>query len=209
MQRIALFVVYHLIMGPLLRIVLGINWKGETNWSSYKQFIIVANHNSHIDTMALMSSLSFKQLPFTHPVAAASYFGKNKFMRWLSKFFVNTILIERSYEGNDSNALEVLQKFIEKGHSLIFFPEGSRGEPDKLQSFHKGIGVLLKQNPQLIYIPVWIQGTGKILPKGASIPLRFEASLNFGTPRLAKEKSVETIVEEVKNAILALKPIEQ
>lgn len=203
MHRIVLFVVYRILMGPILRILLGIKWKGSyRELKQQKQFIIVANHNSHIDTMALMSSLSSKQLKYTHPVAAATYFGKKKWLGWLSRFFVNTILIKRSHEGTGPKALEVLQKFISKGHSLIIFPEGSRGEPEKLQAFHKGIGVLLQQNPQIPYIPVWISGTGKILPKGALLPVPFEGSLHFGTPQLAKSKEVEAIVDEVKNTIL-------
>ncbi len=205
MQRIVLFVVYRLIMRPLLRFVLGIKWDGESDFRRYKQFILVANHNSHIDTMALMSSLTLKQLQNTHPVAASTYFGKNKWLGWLSTFFVNTILIERSHEGNGPKALDVLHNHLQKGHSLIYFPEGSRGKPEELQSFHKGIGVLLQQNPELNYIPVWIQGTGKILPKGAHLPVPFEATLTFGKPRQAHASNVDAILDEVKNALLSLK----
>ncbi|MFM7643680.1 MAG: lysophospholipid acyltransferase family protein [Sphingomonadales bacterium] len=205
MHRIVLFVVYRMLMGPLLRILLGIKWKGAyRELKQQKQFIIVANHNSHIDTMALMSSLSFWQLKYTHPVAAATYFGKKKWLGWLTRFFVNTILIKRSHEGTGPKALDVLQKYISKGHSLIIFPEGSRGEPEKLQAFHKGIGVLLEQNPQIPFVPVWITGTGKILPKGALLTVPFEASLTFGVPQFTKTKEVQEIVEEVENAILKL-----
>ena len=41
-----------------------------------KQFIIVANHNSHLDTMSLLASLPGKIIHKVKPVAAADHFGK-------------------------------------------------------------------------------------------------------------------------------------
>ncbi len=169
------------------------------------QYIIVANHNSHIDTMALMSSIPLKDLNRTHPVAAATYFGKNSWLGVLSKLFVNTILIKRSEEGGESTAIDVLGKFLSKGHSLIIFPEGSRGEPEKMQAFRKGIGVLLQRYPHIPYIPVYIQGTGKILPKGERLIVPYDAIVHFGQAQLAQAKEVESILDEVKNEILRLK----
>lgn len=194
---------------PLLLRLVGVKTIRRTNFKEAKQFIIVANHNSHVDTMVLLSSLPISQLKRTHPVATATYFGKKKWLELLSNLFVNTVLIQRreekSPETDQGKALEQLMKKLEQGHSLIFFPEGSRGEPEQMQAFRKGIGVLLQKFPHIPFIPVYLQGMGKILPKGSLLPVPYDAQVYFGDPTFCQHNTVEEIVAEVESAILALK----
>jgi 1-acyl-sn-glycerol-3-phosphate acyltransferase len=202
MKHLLLVLIYKGVMPLFLKLV-GVKIVPKKPLQPNRQYIIVANHNSHIDTMALMSSIPLKDLNRTHPVAAATYFGKNSWLAVLSKLFVNTILIKRSEEGGESTALDVLGNFLSKGHSLIIFPEGSRGEPEKMQAFRKGIGVLLY--PHIPYIPVYIQGTGKILPKGERLIVPYDAIVHFGQATFCKAQTVEAIVVEVEKEILRLK----
>jgi len=208
MQRLLLIFIYKGLMPLLLRIV-GVKTLRKTNFKEIKQFIIVANHNSHVDTMVLLSSLPISQLKRTHPVATATYFGKKKWLELLSNLFVNTVLIQRreekTPETDQGKALEQLMKKLEQGHSLIFFPEGSRGEPEQMQAFKKGIGVLLQKFPHIPFIPVYLKGMGKILPKGSILPVPYDAQVYFGEPTFCQHKTVEEIVAEVESAILALK----
>jgi 1-acyl-sn-glycerol-3-phosphate acyltransferase len=204
MKHLLLILIYKGVMPLFLRLI-GVRTAPKNYLKSSAQYIIVANHNSHIDTMALMSSIPAKDLKRTHPVAAATYFGKNSWLAVLSKLFVNTILIKRSEEGGESTALDVLDHYLSKGHSLIIFPEGSRGEPEKMQAFRKGIGVLLQRNPHIPFIPVYIQGTGKILPKGERLIVPYDAQLIFGPARHTSFTQVNEIVDEIKLAILDLK----
>jgi 1-acyl-sn-glycerol-3-phosphate acyltransferase len=204
MKHLLLILIYKGLM-PLFLKLIGVRTAPKNYLKSSAQYIIVANHNSHIDTMALMSSIPAKDLKRTHPVAAATYFGKNSWLAVLSKLFVNTILIKRSEEGGESTALDVLDHYLSKGHSLIIFPEGSRGEPEKMQAFRKGIGVLLQRNPHIPFIPVYIQGTGKILPKGERLIVPYDAQLIFGPARHTSFTQVNEIVDEIKRAILDLK----
>lgn len=208
MQRLLLIFIYKGLMPLLLRLV-GVKTLRRTNFKEAKQFIIVANHNSHVDTMVLLSSLPISQLKRTHPVATATYFGKKKWLELLSNLFVNTVLIQRreekTPETDQGKALERLMKKLEQGHSLIFFPEGSRGEPEQMQAFKKGIGVLLQKFPHIPFIPVYLKGMGKILPKGSILPVPYDAQVYFGEPTFCQHKTVEEMVAEVESAILALK----
>jgi 1-acyl-sn-glycerol-3-phosphate acyltransferase len=208
MQRLLLIFIYKGLMPLLLRLV-GVKTIRRTNFKEAKQFIIVANHNSHVDTMVLLSSLPISQLKRTHPVATATYFGKKKWLELLSNLFVNTVLIQRreekTPETDQGKALERLMKKLEQGHSLIFFPEGSRGEPEQMQAFKKGIGVLLQKFPHIPFIPVYLKGMGKILPKGSILPVPYDAQVYFGEPTFCQHNTVKEIVAEVESAILALK----
>ncbi|MFM1853991.1 MAG: hypothetical protein RL164_1309 [Bacteroidota bacterium] len=208
MQRLLLILIYKGLMPLLLRLV-GVKTLRKTNFKEVKQFIIVANHNSHVDTMVLLSSLPISHLMRTHPVATATYFGKKKWLKLLSNLFVNTVLIQRreekTPETDQGKALERLMKKLEQGHSLIFFPEGSRGEPEQMQTFRKGIGVLLQKFPQIPFIPVYLKGMGKILPKGSLLPVPYDAQVYFGEPTFCQHNTVEEIVAEVEREIVALK----
>ena len=79
MRNPVLFLVYKIIMPVFLKILVGVKFQNKEVLKKQKQYIIVANHNSHLDTMAIMSSLPVGRLYKTHPVAAADYFGKSSF----------------------------------------------------------------------------------------------------------------------------------
>lgn len=197
--------VYGILMRSFLKIIVGVKYINKESLQKEKQFIIVSNHNSHFDTMALMSALSFSQLSVTHPVAAGDYFGGSAFKAFITELFTNAILIKRKSDADGENPIEIMSKALKKGKSLILFPEGSRGEPEKMQKFKKGIGILLEKHPHIAYIPVYMRGMGKVLPKGEKLIVPFDVYVTFGEPNYCHSKSVEEIVETIENEILELK----
>ena len=205
MRKLILGFTYLIVMRIFLRLIVGVKLIRKEALKKQKQFIIVSNHNSHIDTMALMSSLSFNQLPKTHPVAAGDYFGGSPIKAFFSKLFTNAILIRRTKDGGSENPIEQMSQALEEGKSLILFPEGSRGEPEKMQIFKKGIGVLLQKHPNVHYLPVYMSGMGKVLPKGEKLLVPFDSYVLFGEPTLCKSSDVTEIVKEIESNILELK----
>jgi 1-acyl-sn-glycerol-3-phosphate acyltransferase len=205
MRKLILGFTYLIVMRIFLRLIVGVKLIRKEALKKQKQFIIVSNHNSHIDTMALMSSLSFNQLPKTHPVAAGDYFGGSPIKAFFSKLFTNAILIRRTKDGGSENPIEQMSQALEEGKSLILFPEGSRGEPEKMQEFKKGIGVLLQKHPNVHYLPVYMSGMGKVLPKGEKLLVPFDSYVLFGEPTLCKSADVTEIVREIEANIIELK----
>ncbi len=209
MRTVFLTLVYKVGMKFFLQVIIGVKYYNKKVLKNQKQFILVSNHNSHIDTMALMVAVPFRKLHKTHPVAAGDYFGNSRFKAFLTKLFINGILIARSKEekGEFGDTIERLSRKLAKGNSLILFPEGSRGEPEKMQRFKKGIGVLLKQNPNVCYVPVYTNGLGTVMPKGRFLFVPYESDIYFGQPTYAKSMEVEEIAMEIENQILKLKEI--
>jgi len=207
MRGIFLFVLYRILMRNFLRIIVGVKYFNVESLSKNNQFIIVSNHNSHLDTMAIMSVLNLAQLEKVHPVAAGDYFGKSPLKAYITKLFTNALLIQRTKTINSQNPIELMFECLDRGDSLILFPEGSRGTPQKMQQFKKGIGIVLQKYPNIPYIPVFMQGMGKILPKGESLLVPFDAYVVFGEPSYSNSNEIEEIVIEVEKNIVQLSHI--
>ena len=103
--------------------------------------------------------------------------------------------------------VEALKSAMNRGESLILFPEGSRGEPEKMQEFKKGIGLLLKMNPGVAYIPVYMKGMGRILPKGERLLVPFDSYVTIGDPEVTTEKEIDPIVKEIEQKIVSLSKV--
>jgi 1-acyl-sn-glycerol-3-phosphate acyltransferase len=207
MKRLILTLIYRVIMRTILRLFAGTQLIDRHNLMLNEPCIIVGNHNSHLDTVAILSSLPSRQLIKTHPIAAGDYFGKTAIKAKLTKYFVNAILIPRSRpkEGETGpDPIDMMVEVLDKGDSLLLFPEGSRGEPEIFQKFKRGVGLVLEQRPGIPFIPVYMKGLGKILPKGDPVPVPFDSYIRVGKPVYPKGKTAEEIVEEVEAAIRAL-----
>lgn len=159
---------------PLIILISGINLKNSENLKKAEQFIIIANHNSHLDILAIMSVFKTEEIMNISPVAASDYFFKNKYIKWISTNLIDIIPINRRVSrSNGSHPLDNVFKSIESGKNLIIFPEGSRGEAEELQKFKNGIGHIAKKFPNVNIVPIVLENTGKCLPKNEALFVPF------------------------------------
>ena len=164
--------------------------------------IYVANHNSHLDGMSLMTIVPSHRIHLTHSVAAQDFFGNSGFRRWSMKNLVNAVLISRSKNEADVDPVQLLDAMIRQGHSLILFPEGTRGVPGVMADFKRGVGHLASRHPDVPVIPVYLDGLYRNLPKGRSIIVPLGGTLVMGDPMYFPEgTSVDDITEQTQAAI--------
>jgi 1-acyl-sn-glycerol-3-phosphate acyltransferase len=71
MNRVLRFLFWILIGRPLVLVVLGLNVRNPKGLPKSGPAIVVANHNSHLDTFVLISMFRLSQLNRLRPVAAA------------------------------------------------------------------------------------------------------------------------------------------
>jgi len=194
------------IIRPFLSFIIGVRYENTAALKQEQQYIIVANHNSHLDALSIRAALPESQRKKTYTVAALDYFGKNNFCKSAMRFFLNAILIKRKKTVGEPSAIATLDNLLKKGKSLILFPEGSRGQPGVLAEFKKGIAILLKKNPQLAIVPAYLNGFGRVMPKDSSLCLPMLCKVRFGDPLRLETADIDTMLQQVQTAILSLKP---
>ena len=174
--------VFLCVVRPLLMIVIGLNVRGRERLPENGPAIIAANHNSHLDTLTLMSLWPLPALHRIHPAAAADYFLSNSILAWLSLNIMGIIPVERNRTDRTSDPLADMAVALERNDILILFPEGSRGEPEQLSRFKTGVARLAERHPHAPIVPVFMHGLGKSLPRGDFLLVPFFADIIIGEP---------------------------
>lgn len=195
------------VLKNFLRWIIGVQFNQQEKLTKLPQCIYVANHNSHLDTACFLALIPTDKFLTTHPVAAADYFSKYRFTEWLVKFLFNVILIARNNIKGSENALKSIDDVLFAGHSILFFPEGSRGNPEIMGEFKNGIAVLLKNHPNIPFVPIFMKGLGKAMPKGDPVLVPHESKIVIGEPvvinNIQKYTNAE-IAQMVKSEIIKL-----
>ncbi len=200
MLQVLFFII---LVRPMITIFLGVHVTAREKLPLNGPAIIVANHNSHLDTLILMSLFPLIILKQVRPVAAADYFLKNRFMRWFSLNIIRIIPLKRKERGHRDEIFKDIYKALDCGETLILFPEGSRGEPEIRQRFKNGVAHLVEKYPNVPVIPVMAHGLGNTLPKGEWLPVPFFCDVAVGDKIIWQGERVE-FMKKVEDSMLNL-----
>lgn len=197
---------FALIVRPLVLIVIGLNIRHRERIPLKGPAIVVSNHNSHLDTLVLMTLLPWPMLRQLRPVAAKDYFLRNRVLAWFALNIMHIIPLEREIIDRHQDPLAACSEALQNGEILILFPEGSRGDPEQMGTFKSGIAHLAKRNPEIPIIPIFLHGLGKALPKGEAILVPFFCDVFIGESiswngdrtsfMTSLEQGIKTLAEE-------------
>ena len=142
--------------------------------------LIVANHSSHLDVLALMSALRLREVNNVRSVAACDYFFEKPFRRTLAFLLGNTMPMDRTRF--DWRAFRYCQEKLWQGANVIMFPSGTRSPDGQVGHFKPGVG-LLALTAGVPVIPAHIAGGWECWGKGRVFPRRRRLEVHFGRPR--------------------------
>lgn len=180
MQRVLKVLFVALVAKPLTLFLLGLNVRGRNNLPLSGPAVIAANHNSHLDTLVLLSIFPLSKTWKVRPVAAADYFLANPFIAWVAVNVLGIIPLDRSGKTSRERLFAPCHEALDRGDILLIFPEGSRGKPESLSRVRKGIHYLLKDRTETKVVPVVMHGLGRALPKGEALLVPFNCDVAIG-----------------------------
>lgn len=180
---------------------------GADNLPRATPFVMIANHESMLDSLVLIAALPLRLRIETSPVAAGDVFFTNAVSSFLSAVFMNALPIRR--KGVTTHALEDLRARLSEGRGgLVLFPEGMRSRDGKMMPFKSGLGNLVAGTPVPV-IPCFMDGpyralpVGRVFPRPARITVRIGAPISFAAQPNTREGWNE-VVRTCENAVRGL-----
>jgi 1-acyl-sn-glycerol-3-phosphate acyltransferase len=131
------------------------------------------------------------------------YFLTGGFRSWFANNIIGIIPVKRGSGKEGGNPLALAEEALDRGEILVLFPEGTRGEPETLQAFKKGIGHLAHARPNVPVVPIFMHGLGKALPRGSMLLVPFNVTVNIGEPLYGTDTYAE-FVSKLERAMTAL-----
>jgi len=141
--------------------------------------IFAANHHSHLDTGLLLSLLPERFRRKTVVAAAADYFFDRRVKGTLHALAFGAVPVERTKVNRRS--ADVATGLLDDGWNLVIFPEGGRSPDGWAQEFRGGAAYLSVRSGRPV-VPVYLEGTRHVWPKGQRLPRPHRVTVTFGTP---------------------------
>jgi 1-acyl-sn-glycerol-3-phosphate acyltransferase len=174
--------------------------EGLEHLPSQAPYILMANHQSHVDVPILFASL-----PIIPGFLAKKELGKIPFLAMALRAGGH-VLIDRSDRSSAMRVLKNAAEEVRSGKTLAVFPEGTRGAEDRLAPFKKGAFLIAKKAGVPI-VPVGIRGSRAILkrdewlPRAGRVQLMVGKAISFDEIR---SMDVEALIERTYQSIAGL-----
>ena len=152
--------------------------------------VFVANHNSHMDTPAILRALPGRWRRRTAVAAAADYFYDTPRKALSVSLAFGTVPLDRnSGAGVGPGQTAHLDRLIRDGGSLLIFAEGTRSRTGRVGRLRAGAALLAAEH-HLPIVPIYVSGTAEAMPRGHRWMVfkngrpgpRHPLEIRFGTP---------------------------
>jgi 1-acyl-sn-glycerol-3-phosphate acyltransferase len=190
---------------PLARIFTGVDVVGREKLPRKGPAIIAANHNSHVDTLLLLTIFPARTMARLRPAAAADYFLRGPVIGWFSRNILGIVPVARDRAGSGEDVLAPAREALMSGDIIVIFPEGTRGDAsDDMARLKSGVARLAEACPEAPVIPIWLEGAGRVLPKGAHVPVPMNCTVLVGEA-LRWQGDRTAFMDALRDNLLALR----
>ena len=176
-----------------------------------RNFLVIANHTSHLD-MGLIKVVLGEQGKLLTTLAARDYFFDTPLKRAYFENFTDLLPMDR--HGSLRESLHLAGSALQQGFNLLIFPEGTRSVTGELQEFKPTLGYLALTY-EVDVLPIYLKGAFEALPKGTMFPKSRELEAHIGpaitldvlrakTEGMARSESYRYATRMAENAIQAL-----
>lgn len=162
-------------------------------------YIIISNHQSFFDILALVTSLGIQYRWFIKKeILKVPLFGYGLYAS-------RNIFIDRS---NTARAIESINRGIDrlpKGVSIMVFAEGTRSPDGRIHEFKKG-GFVTAVRRNIPILPVTVNGSRRVMPKGSLAFKPGKIQVVIGDPIDTggySNETVDQLMDKTRQAIIA------
>jgi long-chain acyl-CoA synthetase len=180
-------------------------------------YLFVSNHHSYWDTGLLKTvlpwSIRAKLAPAMTTRYHRVYFGqaRGSFLQYwkerlqirLVEFFFNAWPLPET--AGFRSSLAYAGELADEGCSLLIFPEGRHVPEEELERFRGGIGIFAR-DLRMPVVPVYVEGTGEVLPDGTYWPQFGKARAVLGVPiRIEPDADPAEVTRRLEDAVRLLR----
>jgi long-chain acyl-CoA synthetase len=180
--------------------------------------IFAANHQSHFDTPAILSTLPPKWRRYLAVTMAKDFFDahfapsshtagdrlKIGALYYLAVLFFNAFPLPRTGPGT-RDTLRYAGELVAAGFSILVFPEGHRTEHGEIGHFQPGVGMMASKL-RLPVVPVRLEGLERVLHHTWRWPRRGPVRISFGPHLELEGDDYPALAQRVEQAVTALLP---
>jgi 1-acyl-sn-glycerol-3-phosphate acyltransferase len=164
---------FHVIARPLLKSLFRFQVFGAKNVPSNGGVLLVSNHVSYVDPVFMGAAVDRN----LHYMARSTLFKLGLIERFLLSMNAFPVHLGVPDRGAIRRALQLL----DDGNVLHIFPEGTRSVDGTLGTAQAGVGFIAYRTKAPV-VPVFLDGTEKVLPRGAQMMKPAKVKLSFGRP---------------------------
>ncbi|MBS1716619.1 MAG: 1-acyl-sn-glycerol-3-phosphate acyltransferase [Armatimonadetes bacterium] len=184
------FRICQFLVRSLFACVGGVRIYGKENLPMKGPVILAPNHMSNLDPPAIGC-----MLPRNFQPMAKEELFKVPVLGFLLKSW-GVFPVRRGT--GDKEAFQMAIRILESGGLLLMFPEGTRGDGVTMGPINRGICLLAKRgNAQVV--PIGVNGSQVVMPKGAKFPKWHRITVRLGEPFTLNDIPGESEKEKTTN----------
>ncbi len=186
------------ILFPILALVTPVTVRDRARLRMVRgPLIVAANHVSHLDTPVILKALPAAVRRRLVVVAAKDYFYRGRIRGALVSLSLAAIPFDRHAGSGES--LAQCRRLLERGWSLLVFPEGTRSPSGELGRIRRGVAVMAAGSNTPV-LPLYVHGLAKIMPKGTRAPLPGGVVVEVGD-LLSPGPDIETMRDRLDDSL--------
>jgi long-chain acyl-CoA synthetase len=202
---------------PLGRVFMHLDVRGLEHLEQVRgPVIFAANHQSHLDTPAILSALPPRWRYRVAPAMAKEFFkahffpsqfgvrarATNSANYYLAALFFNAFPLPQRESGT-RQTLRYIGELVGDGYSVLIFPEGRRSSDGSVGRFLPGVAMIASRLDVPV-VPVRLDGLDRILHHTWKFPVRGTARVAFGPPMRLDGHDYPALARELEDAVRRL-----
>jgi 1-acyl-sn-glycerol-3-phosphate acyltransferase len=202
---------------PIARIFAWVRVEGLEHLENLQgPVLFAANHQSHMDTPAILAALPARWRYRLAPAMAKEFFKAHFFPKgftrrarvtnslnyYLAALFFNAVPLPQR-EAGARQALRYSGDLFGEGYSVLLFPEGRRTLAGEFLPFQAGVGMIASRLGVPV-VPIRLEGLDQILHQKAKMASPGRARVAFGPPLRLTGEDFAGLARQVEEAVKRL-----